>query len=199
MAQKRPSYKSIRARQRNILEGLGTSDLKYAQAAKRFGVTPRELKRFVETKPKNLRTNFNRSPANAKLYGATKATVQRREVRETLGVKKIRKYKIRESQIQDIRNAKISGLSPSEIRNRYQIGEQIQNLYVSREHARYDWASYTREHDLPTSMDTLRLLNRNGKISNDEYMDAVNTWRDIYNVTNARYESYTISDYDQAA
>jgi hypothetical protein len=199
VAQRRPSYKSIRARQRNILEGLGTSDLKYAQAAKRFGVTPRELKRFVETKPRKLRTNFNRSPANAKLYGASKATVQRREVRETLGVKRIRKYKIRESQIQDIKNVKVSGLSQTEIRNRYQIGEQIQNLYTSREHARYDWASYTREHDLPTSMDTIKLLHRNDKISDDEYMDAVTMWRDIYNITNARYETYTISDYDTAA
>jgi hypothetical protein len=187
MAQKRPSYKSIRARQRNILEGLGTSDLKYAQAAKRFGVTPRELKRFVETKPRTLRTNFNRSPANRKLYGATRADVQRREVRENLGIKKIKRYKYRPSQLADIRNPKVLKMSEAERRNRTQIGEQIQNLYTRRVFAAYDWASYTREHNLPASITAMNLLHRNNKISDDDYMEAIQVWRNLYNISDARY------------
>lgn len=193
---KRPSYKSIRARQRNIIEGLGTSDLKYAQAADRFGVTPRELRRFVTTKPKDLRKNFNRSPANTKLYGASTAAKQRKEVRESLGVSKVKRYKFRE---QEIRDLKVLKLKEPELRNRTQIGELVQNLYTSKIHARYDWASYAREHDIPTSIDAVKLLHRNNRISDSEYTDAVQTWRDIYNVSDARFARYVYGDYEDVA
>ncbi len=193
MAAKRPSYKSIRARQKSILEGMGTSDLKYNEAAKRLGVTPRELKRFAETKPSKLRKNFNRSSANQKLYGARTATEQRKDVREAFGVTRIKKYKYRESEIQAL---KVMKLKPSELRNRTQIGEQVQNLYSDKEHARYEWASYARENDIPTSIDTLKLLHRNNQISDSDYVDAVNTWRAIYNINDTRYAAIVGDDED---
>lgn len=185
---KRPSKVSLRARQKNILEGLGTTDFKYAEAAKKFGVTPRQLKRFVETKPQDLRRNFNRSPAYEKLYGAaSSSTEQRKEVRERLGVSRIKRYKYRE---RDIQNLKTLRLSEKELRNRTQIGEQLQNLYTKAVHARYDWASYTREHNLPRSIEAIKLLHRNNQISDDEYLTTIKVWRDIYTVSAARFERY---------
>jgi hypothetical protein len=197
VAARRPSYKSIRARQRNILEGIGTADVKYKEAAKRLGVTPRELKTFVETKPRKLRPNFNRSPAYRKLYGASTAPEQRKQVREQLGIPRVRRYQAAE---QDIQALRLQRLPEKELRNRTQIGEQIQNLYYRGQNDRYLWAAYAREHDLPTSIDTLRLLHRNDKVSDSEYAQAVKTWRDIYNVSQERaslYEDEIAGIYDQ--
>src|SRR5450759_2161239 len=86
MASKRPSKVSIKARQRNIIEGMATRDLTYTQAAKEFGVTRQQLKKFVGTK--NLRANYNRSPAYSKLYREG----ERKETRKVLGVKRITRY-----------------------------------------------------------------------------------------------------------
>lgn len=191
---KRPSYVSIRARQRNIIEGLGAPNKQnYAKAAKRFGVTPRELKKFTETKPKKLRKNFNRSPTYNELY--TKGS--RPEVRQALGVKRIQRYRYREQEIKDL---KVMQLSPEEVRKRTLVGEAIQNLYTSREHPRYEWARYASENDIPTSIDAIRLLHRNNKINDDEYADAITTWRDIYKIGATRYAMYSDDlsmEYDQ--
>lgn len=198
MAKRRPSYKSIRARQRNLLEGIGTADVRYKEAAAKLGVTPRELKTFVETKPKNLRSNFNRSPAYRKLYGASTASVQRKQVRQSLGISRISRYEPRESEIQNIARGTYR-YPERERRNRTQIGELIQNLYVKGSKDRYQWASYAQQHSLPTSIDTIRLLHRNGQIGDNEYMGAVNAWQAIYNVSQPRYEMYAddFPDYEE--
>lgn len=174
---------------------MGSADLKYKDAAEKFGVTPRQLRTFVRSKPSTMRSNLNRSPAYRKLYGtADTAPAQRKQVREQLGLSRIKRYEPRESEIQNIRKG-IYPYPERERRNRQAIGELVQNLYVSRSHARYDWAEYAREHDLPTSIDTIKLLHRNNKLSDSEYMDAVSTWRDIYNVNSVRYANYSLSDY----
>jgi hypothetical protein len=195
VAQKRPSYVSIRARQKNIIEGLGTSDLKYAQAAKRFGVEPRELRKFAETKPKTLRRNFNRSPVYKKLY----AEGARSEVREKLGVRRIKHYAIREKELRQLPYAR--KYTESETTRRRQIGELLQNLYVSDELSRYRWASYVREHDLPTSIAALQLLHRNDRISDSEYQRALSDWRAIYNISDQHYSKFAdeLSEYDEVA
>ena len=185
---KRPSYVSIRARQKNILEGIGTAGLNYKQAARRFGVKPRELKRFVETKPRDLRQNFNRSPAYKKLYGTGTAAEQRKTVRQTVGVYKVKRYKYRVSQIEELKSLK---LTPKELRNRTAIGNLVQNLYSQREYEKYDWASYTYNHDLPRSIDSIRTMHRNNKLSNDRYRDILVAWRDAYpGMTNTTFSVY---------
>ena len=202
MAARRPSTVSIRARQRNILEGMGTADDKYKQAAKRFGVTPRQLKTFVTTPSSKMRSDFNRSPAYRKLYGTAKsAPEQRKQVRETFEVPRIRRYQYKELQI---RNLKKRGYSERELRNRTQIGEQIQAIYSGRAVSRYKWAGYAREHNLPTSIDTIRLLLRNDRMSDSDYIAAVKAWRAIYNVSDERAEMYEdevddfYGEYDEA-
>ena len=200
MASKRPSYVSIRARQKNIIEGLGTSDLKYAQAAKRFGVEPRELRKFVTTKPKNLRRNFNRSASYNKLYGKGKtASEQRGEVRENLGVKRIKRYAIRKEDVKAIVSSK--RYNPAETENRVQIGKILQNLYYKGEQAQTEWASYTREHGLPNSIQVLRLLYQNDRISGPDYANALAQWKAIYNISDAIYSRYEdeLSEYDEVA
>lgn len=196
MAARRPSKISIRARQRNILEGMGTADDRYKQAAKRFGVTPRQLKTFVTTKPAQMRTDFNRSPAYKKLYGTAKtAPEQRKQVRETFEVTRIKRYKIREA---DIRRLKLQRLSEKELRNRTQIGELVQNLYSQGSYDKYKWANYVHDKHLPTSIDTIKLLHRNGNISDKAYIAAVKQWRAIYNVSAARASLYEdeVEDYE---
>src|ERR1035437_9557801 len=86
MASKRPSKPSIKARQRNIIEGTATRGLTSKQAAKEFGVTLRQYNTFTGTK--NLRPNFSRSPAYAKLYREG----ERKETRKVLGVRRITRY-----------------------------------------------------------------------------------------------------------
>lgn len=196
MATKRPSYTSIRARQKNIIEGLGTSDLKYAQAAKRFGVEPRELRKFVTSKPKTLRTNFNRSPTYKKLYEEG----TRGEVRETLGVRRIKRYAFHEKEIQLLKKH-TTPYSPEESQRRVQIGEMVQRLYVDKDLARYEWAEYTREHNLPTSIQVLTLLFRNNKITGPDYAKALAEWKAIYNVSDNQYAKYEdeLSEYDEVA
>jgi hypothetical protein len=181
MARKRPSYVSIRARQRNIIEGVGTRDLRYAQAAKEFGVTKSELRKFLETKPKDLRRNFNRSPATRKLY----AEGERPETRRILGVKRITRYPFRERVLRD-------ELARPRLANKQQIGKMIQRLYYDNNIAAQEWASYAREHDLPNSMKNIRLLYHNDRISEGQYKTILKNWRNIYaKMTDSYYASWT--------
>ena len=175
MASKRPSYVSIRARQRNIIEGMGTRDLTYAQAAKEFGVTRPELKRFVETKPTKLRSNYNRSPGYSKLYREG----ERSEVRQTLGVKRIRKAKI-------IRPRQYERPVTTKQVKQQQIDRLVQNLYYKNGKDKADWANYTREHNLPSSIDSIRLLHKNDRIDDDRFSSIVMTWITIYRPSETR-------------
>jgi len=195
VAEKRPSYVSIRARQKNIIEGLGTSDLKYAQAAKRFGVEPRELKKFIETKPKNLRRNFNRSDAYRKLY----TEGSRAEVRENLGVRRIKHYAIRKEDVEAIVSSRRYIYTETE--NRVKIGKMLQQLYYRGEQPQAEWAAYTREHDLPTSINVLRLLYQNDRLDGPTYKNAIREWQAVYNISDNIYDRYAdeLSDIDEVA
>lgn len=193
MANKRPSYRSIRARQRNIIEGLGTTDLRYKEAAKKFNVTPRELQHFVESKPRTLRKNFNRSPVYAKLYNEGARPI----VRERLGIKRITHFKFRPTQIRQY--TVTSGLSEYESNRRQQVGQMIRALYVTRFDPKTAWAAWTREHNLPQSIKVIRLLHRNNKITDGIYAEALVEWQDIYpGIGDDTWASYVVelpSDY----
>ena len=181
MASKRPSYVSIRARQRNIIEGIGTRNLTYRQAAKEFGVTRPELKRFLETKSKDLRKSYNRSPSLRKLY----AEGERPETRRVLGVKRIRRYEFRERVLRPMFR------EPSKVSD-VQIGRMIQRLYYENNIKTQMWAVYTREHKLPTSIDSIRLLYRNGRMDSGTYNAAIKTWADYYGIKPGRLSEYVI-------
>lgn len=169
MANKRPSYVSIRARQRNIIEGLGTrEDLNTKEVAKRLGVTPQELRRFRDTKPKELRKSFNRSPSIRKLYEEGR----RSEVREKLEVPRIRRYAysepiLREPRLQRHPNSK-------------QVGRMIQRLYYENNIGPQAWSTYTYEHGLPNSIKAIKLLYMNDRITGPQYASILKHWRDSY-------------------
>jgi len=177
MASKRPSYVSIRARQRNIIEGLGTRDLTYGQAAKEFGVTRQQFKKFVESKPKNLRSSYNRSPAYQKLYREG----ERKETRRVLGARKgIKHYK----KFADIPQRGVT-YTPQQA-NEQQINKMLQNLYVTNHAGGATWANYAREHRIPSSLDAIILMHNNGKIDDHEFVSVVRAWQGIYGVSEAR-------------
>jgi hypothetical protein len=179
MANKRPSYLSIRRRQRNIIEGMGTRDIKYAQAAREFGVTRAELRKFTETKPDVLRRQYNRSPVMRKLY----AEGERKEARRVLGVKRIRRYQFEEQVLTEPRLLKYP--------NEKQIGRIIQKLYYQNNIGAQNWSTYTYENNLPNSIKAIRLLWRNDKISDSRYKIILGVWRDSYPSGNdAYYEQY---------
>lgn len=185
MTSKRPSYLSIRARQRNIIEGIGTRDIKYAQAAKEFGVTRTELKRFIETKPKDLRKSYNRSPSIRKLYEEG----ERSETRKALGVKRIKRYEFRENVLRPLYK------DPQKVSD-IQIGHMVQRLYYENNIATQMWAVYVRENDLPTSIDEIRRRYRAGRMSSVTYNTAIKTWAKIYNIKPNRLAEYEIDPED---
>jgi translation initiation factor 2 beta subunit (eIF-2beta)/eIF-5 len=160
--------------------------LKYNQAAKRLGVTPTELKRFIDQKPQAIRKGYNRSPAYRKLY----VEGQRSETRAALGLKRIRRYDISHRSINLPQNLQ-------KYPNSKQIGALIQRYYYDNGIVRIRWAAYTTEADLPLSMDAIKQLRLEGKLSKKQYEAAVDNWRKIYNVSDSwasRYED--IDDVD---
>ncbi len=169
---KRPSYRSIRLRQRNIVEGLASKQIKYSEAAKQLGVTKAELQRFLEQKPQTLHQNYNRSPSYKKLFESG----ARPKVREELGLKRVRviEYHERDTKAAD-----------------RQYGRMIQRYYNENGIDRIKWSVWTWKRDMPNSMDAIKLLYTNGRLSKTQYASAVAFWKKTYNVSDdyaARYE-----------
>lgn len=188
MASKRPSYVSIRARQRNIIEGIGTRDLTYKQAAKEFGVTRQELRRFRESKPKDLRRIYNRSPALRKLYTEGERPV----TRQVLGIKRIRRYEFEEHILKEPRALKYP--------NSKQIGRMIQRIYYENNFGKQQWSIYTHERSLPNSIDDIKLLYKNGKLTSSQYHAILKEWREDYpEMSDAWYAKYAdiLEDYEE--
>ncbi len=175
------------ARQRTILEYLAATGKTFKQAAKDFGVTPRELEKFALAKPTEKRAQFNRSPTLRKLFYEGERPRLKRYAR-TQGVT-IKRIKFEPAELQVYRTT--PGLRESST-NELQIGEMIQNLYRPPEQVtpQFLWAVYTREHGLPDSINALRLLGRNKRISASEYRDAVTIWGNIYNIGGSKYSYY---------
>ena len=184
MAQKRPSYVSIRARQRNIIEGMGSGQLTVKQAAKKLGVTPSELRAFTqERKPKEIRAAFNHSPAYRKLYEAG----QRKNVKATLGVTRVYRYEFREEVLRNkvVMNAGQRRPNPK------QVGRMVQRLYYLNNIGPQHWSAWTYEHGLPNSIDDIKLLWKNKRISDNQYRTALKVWRDDYpGMSDAYYAAY---------
>jgi hypothetical protein len=175
MASKRPSKVSIKARQRNIIEGMATRDLTYKQAAKEFGVTRQQLKKFVGTK--NLRSNYNRSPAYAKLYREG----ERKETRKVLGVSRITRYKYKQLPITN------TDQSEKQLRQE-QVKVAIRYLYYKNGQDRAQWANYAREHNIPSSIDSIVVLHNNDRIDDTKFGQIIASWAQIYNISDKRFD-----------
>lgn len=188
MTAKRPSYVSIRARQRNVIEGLGTLG-STKEAAKRLGVTRAELKRFRDTKPKKLRQIFNRSPVIRRLYtlGA------RPETRKALGLKRIRRYSYLEFLERSIRDVKTV---PLRYENSVQIGRMVQRLYYENNIDAQRWSAYTYDNNIPNSINTIKFLYKRGVITPRRYAQILHTWKNLYRqLGQERFDQY----YDELA
>lgn len=185
MATRRPSYVSIRRRQRNIIEGMGTGDLKYAETAKRLGVTQKQLRHFLETRPKKLRPGFNRSPATRKLY----AEGERSEVRKELGIKRIKRYEFRENVLHDKINTPTN--------KDFLIGRAVQRLYYVNDQHRQDWSVFARENGLPNSIKAIQKMYRDGQLSDRRYRSILVTWKKIYSGMNETHFSSYMEEVDE--
>jgi hypothetical protein len=170
MASKRPSKPSIKARQRNIIEGQATRGITDKQAAKEFGVTLRQYKTFKGTK--NLRANYNRSSAYSKLYREG----ERKETRKVLGVSRITRYKYKQLPVTN------TDQSEKQLRQE-QVKVAIRYLYYKNGRDKMEWANYAREHNIPSSIKAIKLLHDNGRITDHDFVDIVKFWRDNYNIT----------------
>lgn len=63
---KRPSVSSTRARQRDVVRYVYSTNL--SVASRHYGVSPKQLDRFISTEPKRLKGRISRSPAYTALY-----------------------------------------------------------------------------------------------------------------------------------
>jgi hypothetical protein len=176
MASKRPSKVSIKARQRNIIEGMATRDLTYTQAAKEFGVTRQQLKKFVGTK--NLRANYNRSSAYSKLYREG----ERKETRKVLGVNRITRYKYKRLPTTN------EPQTEKQLRQE-QVKIAIRYLYYKNGQDKMQWANYAREHNIPSSIDSIVLLHKNDRIDDTKFGQILASWQDIYNISDKRFNA----------
>jgi hypothetical protein len=225
---KRPSYISIRARQRNIIEGLETKDLTIAEGAKKFGVTPAQLKRFTETNPRKLSRSFRRSPGTRGLYYVG----ERKSVRSIVGAKSLYRLEYQESRIRDIQEDLRTGvrragfptraerlaaiksgepvrlgfreLSEKErahLQRRIRGGERIQPLFTGHDLPRNLWARWTNTRNYPSSIKAIRLLHRNNRISDRAYINSVAVWQQIYNIDDDYASDFydEVEDYEEYA
>ncbi len=190
MARKRPSYVSIRTRKVKLLKYMGTTGKTEAQTAKEFGVTKEQLKRFITQDPKQARRTYNRSDSQRKIFEEVSRTSTRPRYRAGERVEKLRGVKLiqfdaRPAVLDQIRRT--PGLTNEERARRIQIGQLIQRHYTFQDRPEYHWAEYARENKLPSSINAIKILYRNGRIDDDEYADIARTWKEVYNIDDAWY------------
>ncbi len=183
MAAKRPSTPQIRARKVKLIKYLGTTRKTDAQVANEFGVTTSQLRKFLRQNPKQARREFNRSPSLRKLYqevGAPKPRYRAgQRIEQVRGVRLVQfQYKPRDLRV--IRST--PGLAENERDRRLEIGNLLQRHYSLQARPEYEWAEYARIHHIPVSMNALKILKRNNRISDSEYDEIITTWRQIYNI-----------------
>ena len=169
---------------------MGTTGKTEAQTAREFGVSKGQLKRFITQDPKAARRSYNQSPAQRKLYEEISKSKTRyvrgpdKRVEKLHGVKLIQ-FDARPRVLDQIRRT--PGLSEDERARRLQIGTLIQKHYTFTDRPEYHWAEYAREHHIPSSINAIKILYRNGRIDDDEYKEIAQTWKDVYNIDDAWY------------
>jgi len=179
MAAKRPSYVSIRARQRRILDYQLSTGKKDKETAKEFGVTTAQLRKFVESDPKKLRRSYNRSPNTKKLYSEG----QEKEVR-----KMVRKEHVPYQRTTvKVSYPKLASLTEEkELEDYYHTASRVEYLYaweVSPSMAKsHQWEIYTSRLDLPISIDSINAMHDRGDIDDAAYDRIISRWRAIYGI-----------------
>lgn len=176
MPTKRPTTAQVAARQRVIIEGIADSGLTQKQAAKRFGVTPRELETFLGLNAKQLRKRYNRSPVTRELYQAG----EKHRTKQELGLKRLpRRYEYEPERIAAY--ATRTGAKKETSQRLYEIGLNIQRVYYRGEQGPADiWREYTLRQGVPKSVKTLDMMLAQGKISVSKYRNIMKVHAIVY-------------------
>jgi hypothetical protein len=179
MAAKRPAYTTIRARQRRIVDYMASTGKGIKPTAKEFDVKPRELRGFLETKPKKLRKSYNRSPVTKKLV----AEAGEREVRAKVAGEKA-KYRRVSGTVADIRfYRETPGIDPELRRRRIIELERVRYVRTDKEYRSTNWAFYADRRNIPVSIRAIREMHDNGDIDDDMFDDIIDAWEEIYDTT----------------
>lgn len=186
---KRPTTPQIRARQVKLIKYQRATNKTDVQLAKEFGLTTKQIKNIKQRSPKQLRKVFSRSTGLQKVYqdvgpvsgkGSTK-------VRGT----RILKAPFRPLALKRARIARIQGRLPlEEFERQVRTGIEIEELYIipgdadatAQHEARLDWADWTLEHELPTSIAAINEMYDAGEIDDDTYNEAVEHWKETYGI-----------------
>lgn len=180
MAKRRPSYVSIRARQRNVLEALGSSKYRgYEEAARRLGVPTNEFRSFITMKPEQVRRQYNRRPAFRKLYGEQKtAPEQRQAVKKAVGVKRVTRFPYQENVLRV--PALLPGRTPEQKARAKTFGRYKQRLYYGNNAKPQNWSQYTFEHNIPSTPSAIVKQYEDGLISKGMMRRIINKYLEDY-------------------
>ena len=190
MANKRPSYVAIRSRKVKLLKYMGTTGKSEAATAREFGVSKAQLRRFITQDPKEARRSYNRSESQRKLYAEISQASAKPRYRAGERIERVRGVKLiqfdaRPAVLEQIRST--PGLGEEERSRRLQIGQLIQKHYTFLDKPEYHWAEYARENRIPSSINAIKILHRNGRISDDKYSELAQVWKETYNINDAWY------------
>lgn len=181
MAAKRPSYPSIRARQRNLLEYQFSTDKTYRQAARELGVKPSEFERFVTANPRSLRQQYNRSKMIRKLYGEG----ERPDLRKKAKAQGVKLERLRTERGYRVATQEVPIFERDYQARLGRTQELIAALYERQRGASYDWAVFAAEENIPVSIKVIKLMWRNGEIDSSRYDYIIAVWKTIYNIETA--------------
>lgn len=186
MSKTRPSYPQIRSRQRYVIDYLHSTGKTYKQGARDLNVTPSQLKHFIETKPSDLRRQYNRNKTTSKLYEAG----GKRHTADIRPLARAQKTPLRRVpyKLRDVRLARSMTLPPSpESLARYENYSRaaglIRHLYLEDEAT--EWNIYTLDKGLPISIREIYRMLQDGEIDQDTYDEIEEAWREIYHVSDA--------------
>ncbi len=184
MSAARPSYPQIRSRQRYVIDYLHSTGKTYKQGAKDLKVTPSQLKHFIESKPKDLRRQYNRNKVTQKLYesGGKRHTADIRPLARAQHRTLTRvPYKL-----QNVTLARAMTLPPSPeglaaYENYSRAAGLIRHLYIEDDAT--EWNIWTLDRGLPISIREIYRMYQEGDIDEDTYYEIESAWREIYHVS----------------
>jgi len=146
------------------------------KTARELDVKPRELRTFLETKPKKLRKSYNRSPIVRELYAAG----EERKVRAQVASEKVRYHRVT-GRISEIRfYREIPRLDPELKRRRIIELERVRFLMTDKNYRSTEWAFFADKSNLPVSIKAIRQMHEDGDIDDVEFDEIVDAWENIY-------------------
>lgn len=159
---RKPTKVSLRARQRNLIEGRATKGLTNKQLANQLAVSQADLSRFMQASPKQVK----RSP---RLY-AVYEKAMRPKVREALGTP-IRRYISSPTKIERLAKDKSLIRKYEDV---VPVGYEIMSVMHPSSLRSHNWAVGIAERGLPvSSWTTLKTMHDEGRLSEEDW-DYVN-------------------------